>query len=84
MLFELKAFRCFVPIEDVISKFKELVSALDLETDKVLTDFLLYFEATWLYNEGGVKDERLISLSGMQCGKQWKACPNDHFHKRLK
>ena len=38
----------FVPKEDVIDVFNELMASLDEETDEVLGEFLVYFETTWL------------------------------------
>ncbi|XP_077579601.1 heterogeneous nuclear ribonucleoprotein U-like protein 1 isoform X1 [Stigmatopora nigra] len=38
----------FVPKEDVIDAFNELMASLDKETDEVLGEFLVYFETTWL------------------------------------
>ena len=38
----------FVPVSDVVESFNEIVSSLDDETDELLSDFLGYFEATWI------------------------------------
>ncbi|XP_042212971.1 uncharacterized protein LOC121860023 [Homarus americanus] len=38
----------FVPVSDVAESFNEFVSALDDETDELLSEFLGYFEATWI------------------------------------
>ncbi|XP_042210753.1 uncharacterized protein LOC121858377 [Homarus americanus] len=38
----------FVPVSDVTESFNEFVSALDDETDELLSEFLGYFEATWI------------------------------------
>ncbi|XP_077471395.1 uncharacterized protein LOC144085712 isoform X2 [Stigmatopora argus] len=38
----------FVPKEDVLDVFNELIESLDEETDEVLGEFLVYFETTWL------------------------------------
>ena len=38
----------FVPKEDIIDVFNELMASLDEETDEVLGEFLVYFETTWL------------------------------------
>ena len=38
----------FVPPHRVTEAFQELMAALDDDTDEVLSDFLTYFEATWI------------------------------------
>lgn len=38
----------FVPIAEVRDCFNEYVSHLDSETDEVLSEFLVYFETTWI------------------------------------
>ncbi|KAG7155273.1 hypothetical protein Hamer_G030585 [Homarus americanus] len=38
----------FVPVSDVAESFNEFVSALDNETDELRSEFLGYFEATWI------------------------------------
>ena len=38
----------FAPPEDVCSLFNDFVQSLDLQTDEILNDFLVYFETTWL------------------------------------
>jgi hypothetical protein len=38
----------FVPPDDVIDAFQQLMDSLDVHTDQILSDFLAYFEGTWL------------------------------------
>nr|KAG5711699.1 hypothetical protein BaRGS_023463 [Batillaria attramentaria] len=38
----------FVPPDDVIEAFQQLMDSLDADTDETLSDFLAYFESTWL------------------------------------
>ncbi|XP_042228041.1 uncharacterized protein LOC121870325 [Homarus americanus] len=38
----------FVPVSDVAESFNEFVSAVDDETYELLSEFLSYFEATWI------------------------------------
>ena len=38
----------FAPPEDVCSLFNNLVQSLDLQAYEILSDFLVYFETTWL------------------------------------
>ncbi|KAK7479733.1 hypothetical protein BaRGS_00029009, partial [Batillaria attramentaria] len=38
----------FVPPDDVIEAFQQLMDSLDADTDETLLDFLAYFESTWL------------------------------------
>nr|KAG5697851.1 hypothetical protein BaRGS_017108 [Batillaria attramentaria] len=38
----------FVPPDDVIEAFQQPMDSLDGDTDKTLSDFLAYFESTWL------------------------------------
>ena len=38
----------FVPPDDVIEAFQQLTDSLDADTDETLSDFLAYFESTWL------------------------------------
>ncbi|KAL8596260.1 hypothetical protein ACOMHN_021300 [Nucella lapillus] len=38
----------FVPPDDVIEALQQLMDSLDADTDETLSDFLTYFESTWL------------------------------------
>ncbi len=38
----------FAPPQDVCSLFDDFVQSLDTETDEILSNFLVYFETTWL------------------------------------
>ncbi|KAK7479647.1 hypothetical protein BaRGS_00029113, partial [Batillaria attramentaria] len=38
----------FVPPDDVIEAFQQLMDSLDADTEETLSDFLAYFESTWL------------------------------------
>ena len=38
----------FVPVDRVVEEFINLLQSLDDESDELLTDFLTYFEATWI------------------------------------
>ncbi|PVD22627.1 hypothetical protein C0Q70_18448 [Pomacea canaliculata] len=65
----------FVPPDDVIEAFQQLMDSLDADTDETLSDFLAYFESTctWLgiVQRGRRRRPKFdVAMSLQSCGRQ--------------